>query len=120
MLWPFFAPEEALHHARIDGATDDFGNEVTAWADPRPILNDAGKPASAFDPGGTVEPMLPGQERVITTPTLYVPFGQPIRARDQITVRGRRWEVDGDPADWKNPLVGWKPGTVVKLKEVTG
>ena len=69
-----------------------------------------------FDPGGTSEPRLPGQDRVITEPTIYLPVAG-IGANDHVSVRGKRYEVVGNPADWRN---GDFAGLVVGLRLVEG
>lgn len=60
-------------------------------------------------------------EQVKSGTTLYAPYGADIRARDTVTLAdGSRWEVDGDPADWRSPLSGRPRGTVVSLIRVEG
>lgn len=74
----------------------------------------------AFDPGGSLEPTEQGRTSVITQPTVYAPPGSDVLAGDRLVVRGRTWDVDGDPADWRSPFTGWEPGMVIKVKAVTG
>lgn len=95
------------------GATDSHGNPVKSWAAPVERL------VYGFSPGGSVEPGLPNQDRVVTTPTLYAPYDFPVSEHDLVVVGGDEYEVVGRPARWRHPS-GDKPGCVVNLKLVEG
>lgn len=97
----------------VPGAEDDHGNPVEAWG-PAAEVGIFG-----FDPGGSVEPVIPGHDRVITEPTLYAPETVVFSARDRVTARGLLYEVEGDTAVWRHPN-GLRPGNVVNLKRVEG
>lgn len=106
---------EYVKHERYNGAVaDSRGNQVDSWA---PSV-DLG--IYAFNPGGTSEPFVPGHERVVTTPSIYVPSGAVVGAHDKITVRGKEYTVDGDMLDFRNPYGSVMDGLVVQLKAVTG
>lgn len=47
--------------------------------------------------------------------TVYGPVVD-IDADDTVVVRGETWQVDGLPAEWRNPFTGWAPGIEVQLK----
>lgn len=99
----------------IAGALDSRGNPIDSWESPAEIRG------CGFDPGASIEPRDGSSQRVITTPTLYPPKGLPIGPRDRITVRGARFEVEGNAADWRHPMTGWDPGLlVVNLRRVDG
>lgn len=71
-------------------------------------------PRALFAPGGVSEPVEPGRAPVVTEPTLYWRRQRPdVRASDRIKVRGRVFEVEGEPSDWRGRSVG---GLVVKLR----
>lgn len=108
--------ETVEHEVYSPGSTDSHGNEIESWA-PAVELG-----IYAFNPGGTSEPITPGQDRVITTPTLYVPTGTVVSSRDRITVAGEptRFEVDGDLRPFRNPYDSSMDGCVVNLKAVSG
>ena len=97
----------------VAGAEDAHGNPVEAWGTAVTVG------VLAFNPGGSVEPLMPGHDRVITEPTLYVPEGVAFGPRDRVTARGVLFEVDGDTAVWRHPN-GLRPGNVVNLKRVVG
>ena len=73
----------------------------------------------AFDPGGTSE-IHDGRTAVITRPTLYLPPRADIRPTDRVVVRGKTYEVGGEPAVWTNPYSGSTKGVVVPLGEAVG
>lgn len=92
---------------------DSQGNEVELWG-PGVSLGIYG-----FDPGGSSEPLRPGQDRVITEPTIYLPPGSPFGPHDKCEVRGKPYQVEGEPAQWVHPRRG-PQGDVVKLRRVDG
>ena len=93
------------HTARFGGAWP-----VTVTITPRPGLDDWGNPKSAgptrttngwLKAGSTSEP-VDLADTTVTEATLYLPAGDPITARDTVTVNdgaplSGRWSVDGDP-----------------------
>ena len=107
---------ETVKIARYNGTVQDSkGNDVESWGSP----TDLG--IYAFDPGGTSEPFTPGhQARVVTVPSILLPTGSVIGARDKITARGKTYEVDGDPLDYRNPYGAEMDGLRVNLKGVIG
>jgi len=108
---PVRTTTETVDHYVFEAGDDDaHGNPTESFAEPVPV------DIWRFDPGGTSEPRLPGQARVITEPTIFLPVVE-IGPQDQIDVRGKRYEVVGDPAEWRN---GDFTGLVVELRRVEG
>ena len=70
-----------------------------------------------FDPGTSRD--VDGQ-RVVTPPTLYVPYDQAVHRLDQWRIQGDLYDVDGDPARWRHGRSGRKAGTVIHLRRATG
>lgn len=105
--------ETVQHEVYSPGQVDAHGNRKDTWA------ASVNVGVYAFDPGGAVEPLTPGHDRVVTTPTIYAPIGVRFGARDRVTVRGVRYEVDGDSRDWVHPE-GAPAGTVTTLRRVDG
>lgn len=106
--------EYVQHEAFIPGAVDAHGNEVEDWL-PAVELG-----IYAYNPGGTSEPLVPGHDRVITVPTIYVPSDAVVGAHDLVTVRGKKFEIDGDSLDFRNPYDAGMNGLAIDLKAVTG
>lgn len=97
----------------VSGVEDAHGNPVDSW------LPAVSVGVFAFDPGGSVEPLVPGHDRVITEPKLFAPEGVVFASRDRVVARGLLYEVEGDTAVWRHPN-GLRPGNVVKLRRVDG
>lgn len=78
-------------------------------------------PGAAFAPEQkSSEPVEVGRTPIITQPTLYFLTRPDFTAGDAVLVRGERYEVDGDPADWRSPWGTGFGGLVVTLKRVEG
>lgn len=114
-MFPF---GETVTRLRASSAADRFSGESTAedWSSP----DELAILGCGFDPGDSTEPLEAGRDAVLAKPTVYAPSGADVTALDRLIVRGRTWQVDGDPADYRNPLTGWEPGLVIKLKAVSG
>lgn len=62
----------------------------------------------------------PRSMTVIAGLQAFCPPDADIRATDQVTVRGRRYEVDGEPGDFRARRTGASKVLLVNLKRVTG
>lgn len=80
---------------------------VDAFGEPIPGGHEVTNlPPAFFAPGGSVERLGPGVDTVTTSPCLYWRGAWPdLVAGDRVFVRGRVWEVDGDPQEWPAGLV---------------
>lgn len=108
----FAFPESATIVTRTKSGTDSDGNPI--WVDASTAVT------GAFAPAGSTE-LVQGQDTVITNPTFYLSAGSPVpTATDQLTVRGVRYEIDGEPEVYMNPFTGTRPGAVLRLNSVTG
>lgn len=111
---PLFPHGETVQRLAFVSLTRDaHGVEVITRADPVDV------DGAGFDPGGSYE-TLPDGTRIVTQPELYVGFAQATHPLDQWACRGKRYDVDGDAAQWLNPFTGWQAGQAIKLKRVTG
>lgn len=92
---------------------DDFGDRT--WT-PRGYIYDC-----VFAPRTSEEANSQRTATVTTGLTMYAPPGAVISPHDRIIrTDGEKWEVDGDPGTWKNPIGGSVEGVQVQLKRVTG
>lgn len=58
---------------------------------------------------------------VVTTATLYSPYGSDIQDSDRIEDwDGLLWDVVGKPSNLKNPLTGWTPAQRATIRYVSG
>lgn len=107
--------ETVLLHRFTGSGRDSHNNVVPAYADPETI------DGVAVAPGSSSEPRNGASQRVITQMSIYPPAGLVVDPRDQFTVRGKRYAVEGDMSGaWVDPFTGWAPGSEVTLKRVTG
>lgn len=59
------------------------------------------------------------QSTVISGLVVYAPPGSDIRATDEVTARGVRWRVDGEPGDYRS-AGGQRKTLAVNLERVQG
>lgn len=90
------------------GGFDRYGDPIPGTDDETPI--DGALVAFA----SSSEPVVVGRNSVITQDTLYLPEGTDALATDRFRVRGKEYEIEGEPADWAGA------GVVVAIKKVTG
>ena len=106
--------EEVVWHRWLSGGIDEYGGQ-------RPGTRvDQTLTGVGFSPEGTAEDTPDGR---VTTQAELVISGSSIQysAKDQFTVRGVRYGVEGTSAGgWRNPFTGWSPGQTIKLTRVTG
>lgn len=110
---------EQATRLRASAKVDPYSGEPTGqdWSSPDEL--DLGR--GAFDPGASTEPTADGRNAVITTPAWLGPdVDADILAGDRLRVRGRVWEVLGDPLRYSHPITGWRAGVRVNLKAVEG
>ncbi|GJF06598.1 hypothetical protein [Pseudonocardia sp. D17] len=74
----------------------------------------------AFAPVSSSEDHVTRGDTTTSTATLYLPYGSDVVATDVIEIGGRRWHVDGDPAQWSSPLTGRRAVCSVSLRAVSG
>lgn len=96
-----------VHHPAT-WATGSYGERTVATWDDEDVER------CAVAPGETME-NLDRQATLAVEWTVYCPAGTTVEAEAQMTVRGVRYEVDGEPADWTNPYSGEAKGVVVKV-----
>ncbi|WP_193510479.1 hypothetical protein [Cryobacterium sp. BB736] len=102
------------HEVYAGMGEDRHGNEIELWNPPVELG------IYAFNPGGTAEPAGADQDRVISLPTIYVPNSAVVGPHDRFTVRGQRFDVEGDIRDFRNPYDSSMNGLSINLKGVAG
>ncbi len=107
--------ESVVLHRYLGQIRNASGQTVKQFAD------DMSVHGVAVAPGGGSEPSQGLSYRVVSKMTIYVPSSVSISPQDEVTVRGKRYGVDGDASGgWVSPFTGWSPGSAVTLKRVTG
>lgn len=70
------------------------------------------------EPRPSSEPVQDARNSVTSGWTLYFPPRTEIGPQNRVRVRGKVYEVIGEPADWR--LGSWEPGLVVQTQVVDG
>jgi hypothetical protein len=105
-----------LHRSGVTGQ-DEYGNDVYGLVD-IPIHGCAVWPRSSSRQGTSED--NDARFTVISGLNVLVPPGVEVTPTDEMTVRGERWEVDGEPGRWRSFFTGREAGTELALRRVTG
>lgn len=87
--------------------------EVTTWAAPRAVKGCIIVPRTAGDE------LNDRQNTTIIGIVVYAPPGTDVKATDEVTARGVRWRVDGEPGDYRS-AGGQRKTVAVNLRRVEG
>lgn len=115
----FFAFPEDLHRVRRKTIIHPVSGEVSlgTWATAAVTPLEG----CAIGPRATDELVTSQRDQVDSQRSLYGPYGLDVVATDRIRdARGRDWDVDGEPMDYRNPFTGWEAGTEVPLTRTKG
>lgn len=98
----------------LSGVDDAHGNPSDTWG--------AGVDQLVYGwaPAGSSEPFEAGRNPVTSDLDLFAPEGFSCTAHDRVVVGGLVYEVEGDLLDFNHGPFGWRPGTQVRLRRVTG
>lgn len=96
--------------------TDPYSGEPTDdWSTTTEVTERA-----AVEPRPSTEPVQDARNAVTSGFTLYLPADSTVTARKKVGVRGKVYDVLGEPALWRSPFTGWEPGVVVQVGRVEG
>lgn len=97
---------------------DPYSNEATQadWSDPLELVLEG----VAIAPSSSIEPLAVDRRQVVTQMSIYCGADEDILEGDRIRDGSVRWEVEGEVANWKNPLTGWAPGAEFRIRKVVG
>lgn len=114
-----FLAGETVIVIRAPLAVDQYGNQVRDWsaATRTPYEKCAVAQGSK---GGSTEDLTGDRDVIISDLIVIMPSGVDVVATDRLEVRGRAYEVVGEPFDWTNPFTGTRFGTVVYCNRVEG
>lgn len=112
---PFPLPGgETVTRLRAAVRIDSMGNPVEDWS--VPTSAPVGPCAISTTPGQTADPFRVGRNPLDIDAVLYVSATTvDVAARDRIEMRGRTYNVDGEPFRWRSPFTGLDYGWVVCL-----
>jgi hypothetical protein len=121
---PFAYGEPVTFVTRVRSTNAD-GNDT--WTDGKKVTVPGayapagnGRANSAFGTENTA-----GRDTLVIQPAVYLksvqlPANFAVAATDQVIVRGQRFDIQGTPAEWRNPFTGSRPGWEIRLKAMTG
>jgi hypothetical protein len=97
---------------------DPFSGEETgvSWDDP----TETEIQGCAVAPRTSEEPLQAGRTPVIVGLTVFMPYNTVITSRDRLLIDDVVYEIEGEPAYWKNPFTGYEAGVEVQIKRVDG
>ena len=105
------------HPASGRESTDVYGRQHKMFGADKHL---AGVLVAPGTPGPAGEPRQRHSYRVVTSMTIYLPSNPGVGDADEFTVRGRRYQVEGTPADWVTGLTGRGFGVEVALRNIKG
>ena len=91
---------------------DPYSGETQPdWTNPTSVVVEG----VAVEPRPSSGPLQDARNAVVSGYSLYMPTGTAIGPQNRVTVRGKTYDVLGEPADWRSPFTGWRPGLVVQV-----
>jgi head-tail adaptor len=99
------------------GSTTDpySGDAADDWSTTTEVTEYA-----AVEPRPSTEPVQDARNAVTSGFTLYLPADSTVTARKKVGVRGKVYDVLGEPSLWRSPFTGWEPGVVVQCEQTEG
>ena len=114
-----FAYGETVTVMRSPLTADPYGNQVRDW----PNATSTPHEGCAVAQGArdrTTESLTGDRNVIISDLIIFMPSGADVVATDRLEVRGRVYEVVGEPFGWVNPWTGTAFGTPVYCNRVEG
>lgn len=109
-----FGETVIIHPYLEEAGLDDYNVPIPGWGEDIPVENVAVAPrVEPEDRPDLRNPIVSGYR-------LYADYDVPVGPHDEITVRGVRYQVDGEIARWQSPFTGARPGAVITVKAVEG
>lgn len=118
-----FAHGEPVMVKRAALVDDGRGNQVLDWPNATSATYDGCAVAQGMRGSQGVhgsEVFAGDRDAIISDRIVFMPSGADVAALDRLEVRGRVYEVIGEPFDWVNPFSGTTFGTVVYCNRVEG
>ncbi|AYF29307.1 hypothetical protein CSH63_17915 [Micromonospora tulbaghiae] len=116
MTFPFPAGE-TVTVVRAPLVDDGYGNQARDWPAAARTPHD-GCAVAQGSRGG--EAFTGDRNAVLSDLQVFMRPGADVVATDRLEVRGRTYEVVGEPFDWSSPFTGVRFGTVVYCNRVEG
>jgi hypothetical protein len=116
VIFPYGETVAVLRALLVDA---DYNNEDYDW----PNATSTPYAGCAVAQGGrdrTTEIHTGDRDVIISDLIIFMPPGTDVTATDRLNVRGRAYEVVGEPFGWTSPFSGTRFGVVVYCKRVEG
>lgn len=114
MTFPYGETVMVVRAGLVD---DGYGNQVRDWA----TATSTPYEGCAVAQGTRGGESLTGDRNVIVSDLIvFMPSGADVASTDRLEVRGRAYEVVGEPFDWVNPWSGAAFGLVAYCNRVEG
>lgn len=112
-----FAAGETVSVLTAGTITDPYSNDAADdWDSPSSVdVHGVG-----VEPRPSGEPAQDARNSVTSGFTLYFPADAVVTPANRVVVRGRTYDVLGEPAVWRSPFTGWTPGVVVQVERTEG
>lgn len=113
-----FTRGETITRIRAGVVLDPYSNEETGLDWDAVIETDIAN--VALEPRPSSEPVQDARNAVTSGFTLYAWRAVDLTPADKVRMRGVVYDIDGEPADWRNPYSGRLVGTIIQTKAVDG
>lgn len=107
---------ETVAVVRASLVDDGYGNQAGDWSTTTRTPYE-GCAVAQGTRGGEV---LTDRNAVVSDLVVFMPSGAAVMATDRLEVRGRAYEVVGEPFDWTSPFTATRFGVVVYCNRVEG
>ncbi|MEU5668951.1 hypothetical protein ABZ749_01010 [Micromonospora sp. NPDC047753] len=111
-----FPHGESVAVLRAGLADDGYGNKVRDWS----AATSTPYAGCAVAQNGRDESLTGDRNVVASDLVVFMPVGADVLATDRLEIRGRAYEVVGEPFAWKSPFSGIEFGTVAYCNRVEG
>lgn len=111
-----FPAGETVTVVRAGLVDDGYGNEVSDWANATSTPYEG----CAVAQGTRGSEVLADRNAVLSDLVVFMPPGADVAPTDRLEVRGREYEVVGEPFGWTSPFTGTAFGVVVYCNRVEG
>lgn len=115
-----FAYGEPVTVVRAPLTTDDYGNQVRDWSNAASTPYQGCAVAGGARGNGSTEDLTGDRDVIVSDLIVFMPPGADVLPTDRLEVRGRAYEVVGEPFDWVSPFSGTAFGTPVYCNRVEG
>ncbi|MBM0203193.1 hypothetical protein JNW90_09160 [Micromonospora sp. STR1s_5] len=107
---------ETVTALRAGLVPDGYGNQVRDWS----AATSTPYAGCAVAQNGRDESLTGDRNAVASDLIVFMPSGADVLAADRLEIRGRAYEVVGEPFSWVSPFSGMAFGTVVYCNRVEG